>query len=145
MNTQRKSQPFLSQIGSAVVIVCFFLPWASCQGEEVKSGAEMGGVAWLVLFAAGIIVASVHYFGSIGSLSRARNIVRVCAVLALAIMVERYFSARNDLGELLKIEYGSIGTLGGLLLALYGSLFLDDPEEGPPGPTPKRQTQDSVD
>jgi small neutral amino acid transporter SnatA (MarC family) len=100
----------------------------------------MGGLAWLVLLAACVIVGSVHYFGSAGTLAKARYIVVSSAILAILVMAERYVYARNELGELLKIEYGSVGTFGGLLLALYGSLYLVAPEnesssnnEGDPG------------
>ena len=134
MKTERKNQPLISQIGGIVAMACFFLPWASCQGEDMTSGAEMGGITWLVFIAAGAIAGSAHYFNSNGSPAKAKPIVIASGIAAIAVMVLRYFAAREEIGQLLKIEYGGVCTLGGLLLALYGSLFLENPSESPSFP-----------
>lgn len=126
---KKESQPLFSQIGGLVGLVCFFLPWGSCQGNDPASGADLGGATWLVFFAAGLIAASVHYFGTKGELEKAKPIVILCSVVAIFILVLRYSAAREQIGNLLTIEFGGYGSLTGFLLALYGTLFLSNPSK----------------
>jgi len=69
---------------------------------------------------------SVHYFKSAGVLSRAKGVVRVASVVGLIALAIVFFQARQKWGELVKIDYGGVGTLAGFVVALYGSLFLED-------------------
>lgn len=121
----RRSQPLIAQAGALLAMVCFFLPWVSCLDEK-KSGIEIGGYAWVSVLSAGVILMTVHYFRSAGALSRAMGVVRVAAVAALLSLIIVYAQAHQKFGDLLKIEFGSVGTVAGFIVALYGSLFLED-------------------
>jgi len=128
-----KKQPALSQAGGLVVLVCFFLPWITRDGEEM-TGSKVGGITWLVLLAGLLVVGSVHYFRSIGRLSGSKVIIRSAVILSLILLVFKWLdlsSARIGIFPIgmltsYEIAYGGVGTLLGLLLAFYGTFFLDD-------------------
>lgn len=129
---------FLSPGGAVVALICFFLPWVkfSCTKgmEETASGADLGGVFWLVFVAAILILLAFLYFKSTGAVERAKPIVLLSGIGALAVVLFKYlrFAAgtKTEFGTIrpedigLTIQFGFVGTIFGLLIALVGTPFL---------------------
>jgi hypothetical protein len=133
---------FLTPAGAAFAAICFFLPWVefSCDGRTriSISGADMArndGIFWLVLGAALVILTSFFYFRSQKQLIQARPIVILSSVVGLGVLLFKFidFSKGTQiLGQTIKpadlglsIQFGGVGTLLGLVLAMVGSAFLE--------------------
>ena len=141
---------FLSPAGAVLAFICFFMPWVkfSCGGvTRSSSGADIGGALWLVPLAAAVILVAFFVLRGQKRVHRAKPFVIVSALVALAIMLIRYqnfvsemktqfgITRPEDIG--LKIEFGAIGTVIGLAVALIGALTLT--EESSIGPSPPAQ------
>jgi apolipoprotein N-acyltransferase len=138
----------ISPAGALLALVCFFLPWGrfSCAGVgRTLSGADIGGMLWIVFAAALVIPAAVAAGLLLRRLDRARLVVAGSALLALGVMLLQHLRfARGqgtgfgrvqpeDLGVQLRL--GGAGTVLGLLVALIGSVFLGSrPGRGRPEP-----------
>jgi hypothetical protein len=119
---------FLSPTGAGIVLICFFLPWVrvSCAGKEIIiSGANLGGIFWLVFVAGILTLLSSIYFKRRGKIKNAKPIMLICAVIALGTIAYKYISAvRNpDIPFYVPasainvdIKIGAIGTIAGLLM-----------------------------
>lgn len=128
---------FLSPAGALLTIVSFFLPWAkvSCAPvvNKTVSGASLGGMLWLVLPLAAVVLASFFYFLRRRSAGRSRPFVAVASAAALAIITAKCVSlsqgAQSGFSGVasgmvgLRVEMGGAGTLLGLALALAGALI----------------------
>lgn len=146
---------WLTPAGAGIALICFFLPWIefSCGGMKgTISGAEIGGVLWVVFVAALLSLLAFYYFRNYDELDRAKPVIILSALVALAIIIYRYFNYKSGMncfqggaGQLseipalkgflgdstqipefgFKIEFGAYGTLIGFLISLIGSHFLD--------------------
>jgi hypothetical protein len=138
---------FLTPFGAAVVVICFFLPWVefSCVGvRRTMSGAQLGGVFWLVSIAAAVALGAFVYCFSRGQARRSWPVAALTSLAALALIVYKYLSlwrgeetpygtiTPEDVG--LTIQPGAVGTVLGLLLVLVGVPFLRRPGRGGPQP-----------
>jgi hypothetical protein len=128
---------YLTPAGAAMAIVCFFLPWArvSCAPGVRKSfsGAQLGGIFWLVLGAALVALAAFVFFHARRRLEWARPIIILASLAALAVIVIKSIeyaqgrptpvgSVRPDPG--LRTKFGGAGTLIGHALAIAGAGFI---------------------
>jgi len=123
--TAEREHPYsiISPIGGIIAAVCFFMPWVGCMGQN-SSGADAGGVLWLVFLAALGIVGVFLHFKSSGTLSEAKLPVIGCAVVGIAIMLLKYVAFLNsEYSEFFKLRFGSIGTLLGFVAAMYGTSY----------------------
>jgi hypothetical protein len=154
---------WLTPAGSGIALICFFLPWVEFSCGSVKgtiSGAEMGGVMWVVFVAALLSLLAYYYFRNNDELDRAKPVVVLSALVALAIIVYRYFNYKSGINccqggaeqlgaipaihELMgnadipefgfSFQFGAYGTVIGFITSLVGSYFLDKEEiiEKPP-------------
>ncbi len=131
-------KPFASlatPAGAAIAAICFFLPWieASCGPVTVRAnGARIGGIFWLVLTAAVLIMVSCLVLQRRGKLLWLRNITLGCSACALIIILYKFFDTFfsgkvnlniSDAGSVLR--FGAFGTIFGFLLAVLGAVYLD--------------------
>lgn len=157
---------FISPAGAAVAVVCFFLPWVevSCNsfgGRQIQSvsGADIGGVLWIVFVAAVAIIVAVLVHRAQNQTHKAQPIVILCSIAAFVVMLIQYVRFSNDtsgqqtpfgkirpedLGFSFSLQIGGIGTLLGFVLALIGCAFLkphlahfDQDRTDNPGPAPR--------
>jgi hypothetical protein len=125
---------FISPAGALLAAVCFFLPWGqfSCAGmSRTLSGAEIGGVFWIVFAAALAIPPTLAAGWVLRRLRLARIGVAGLALLALGILFfEQIGFARGQetgFGRVhaqnvgVQLRPGGAGTVLGLLIALAGS------------------------
>ena len=128
---QNDNNALLSQSGAIIAAVSFFLPWIGCDNQTI-SGADMGGVLWIVFIAALIILGSTIYFKNLGILEKSRPIVITSALVAIGLMLYEYIKIKNnELSGFLDfdIKFGSISTLIGFILALFGSNNLESKKQ----------------
>lgn len=129
MNEERTR--LLSPIGGAVAAICFFMPWVGCMGQQ-HSGADLGGSLWLVFFSAVGTVGLFFHFRSKDELPKARTPIIICATIGIAIMLLKYFSLlASEYSEMFKLKFGSVATLLGLAVAIYGTSHLSQESRQP--------------
>lgn len=146
---------WLTPAGAGIALICFFLPWIEFSCGSMKgsiSGAEIGGVIWVVFVAAVLSLLAFYYFRNYDELDRAKPVVILSALVAIAIMVNKYFNYKSGMGccqggmeqlgnipamkEILgestdipnfdyNVKFGAYGTALGFLISLIGSNFLD--------------------
>lgn len=128
---------FLTPAGAMVALICFFLPWVkiSC-GRTVKtfSGPEIGGIFWLVLVAALVILVVFFYFRNKTRIEKTKPVAILASLFAFAVMFIKYFSlVWGQMNVLVRagtkpmhfnIHVGAIGTVIGFVLVIIGSLFI---------------------
>jgi Co/Zn/Cd efflux system component len=128
-------------VGAILAAICFFLPWVkfSCSGiEKTASGSELGGILWLVLLAALVVVGAFFFFRNQGQIQKSKPIILVSSIVALAVMIVRYIifmsGEKTQFGTIrpqdigLSFQFGAIGTLIGFIVALFGTTFLKSDE-----------------
>ena len=138
--TTMPPKPFLPPAAALVGGICFFLPWAqfSCMGKTWRiSGANLGGVLWLVPLIAALMAAAFIYFYKVKRPEKCRCVFVIGAVAALLIMgyeIIRLATSPKPLYGLVKPERvglrilpGGIGMVLGFLAALVGARFLKPP------------------
>lgn len=110
----------LSAVGGIVAAVCFFLPWIGCPAGEL-SGADMGGTLWFVLLAAVGGLGLYFHFYSRKELARARLPVGVLSIAGMGLMIIQWLRLlSSEYAGMFRLRFGSIGTLLGFGLVLYG-------------------------
>lgn len=128
---------FLTPAGAMVVLICFFLPWVkvSC-GRIVRtfSGPAIGGIFWLVLIAALVIIVAFFYFRSKKQIQKSKYIVIFSSIVALVAIFIKYISlVCGQKNVLIKagtkaiqftILVGAMGTIIGFIVVVIGSFFL---------------------
>ncbi|HRS51452.1 MAG TPA: hypothetical protein P5067_03370 [Candidatus Marinimicrobia bacterium] len=138
MEEKKDSKIFLSPAGAIIALICFFLPWVrfSCMGETKNaSGADLGGLFWVVFAAAIFIVVIFFVFQKRKELAKSKSFILIASLAALVIILIQYvrFSSgkQTEFGRIrpqdigLTIQFGSIGTVIGFILSLIGSFFLN--------------------
>lgn len=128
---------FLSPAGAVIALICFFLPWVkfSCSGnEQTVSGSQIGGELWIVFTAAVVILGAFYLFRSQKQLDKARPVVILSSLAGLAVLLFKFLKfvtpqetefgtiTLKDIGS--SIQFGAVGTVIGLIMALIGSSFL---------------------
>jgi apolipoprotein N-acyltransferase len=89
---------WLTPAGAAIALICFFLPWVEFSCGEMRksiSGAEIGGIFGVVFAAAALSLLAFFYFKNTDELPRAKPIVILCSLVALAILIYRYFGFKS--------------------------------------------------
>ena len=144
---------FLTPFGAAVVVICFFLPWVkfSCVGvKRTMSGAQLGGVFWLVPIAGTVALGAFAYCFSRGQARKSWPVAVLASLAGLALIVYKYLSlwrgeetpygtiTPEDIG--LTVQVGAAGTVLGLLLVLAGVPFLRSPGRAGPQPGESGET-----
>jgi glucan phosphoethanolaminetransferase (alkaline phosphatase superfamily) len=128
---------FLTPAGAFIALICFFLPWVkiSC-GRTTKSfsGPDIGGIFWLVLIAALVMVAAFFYFRIKNQPEKSKYVAIIGSIVALAAIYIKYISVVYGQNSLLvkagtkvvrfKVQIGAIGTLFGLVLVIIGATFI---------------------
>jgi uncharacterized membrane protein len=135
--TKENKKLFLTPAGALIVLICFFLPWVkvSCAGRVKNvSGAEIGGIFWLVLVSALAIIVAFFYFRSQKKIEKSRPVAIPGSLLVLAVIFIKYVSlAWGQKSVFAKagskvidctIQLGAIGTVIGFVMTIIGSLFL---------------------
>lgn len=128
-STNGKGLSYVSAIGSSISLVCFFAPWIGCS-DKTLSGADLGGQMWIVFVTSAISLMAFIFFKSLKTLSKAKIIILLSTLAGLGFMLFKYskFQSNNDWG--IEIKWGSIATLAGMIISLFGVAFLTD--EGQP-------------
>jgi len=136
VSRSRRFSILASPAGAGIAIICFFLPWVevSCSAMTFRAtGAQLGGMFWVVLALAVIILASFIVFRLIRQPSRFKQVSVVASALALTIMLYEFISAFArggtdvNFGEIFTaLRIGSWGEFLGFMLALAGPLLWDE-------------------
>jgi hypothetical protein len=134
---KENKKTFLTPAGAIIALICFFLPWVkvSCAGRVKNvSGAEVGGIFWLVFVAALAIIVAFFYFRSKRQLEKSMPVAILGSLFALAVMFIRYISLSCGQKSVFAkagskvinctIQVGGIGAIIGFILAIIGALFL---------------------
>lgn len=115
---------YVSAIGSAISLICFFAPWIGCSDKTI-SGADIGGEMWLVFITSAISLIAFFFFKSLKTLSKAKAIIVLSSLVGLGFMLFKYYKFQNN-NYGFEIKWGSIATLGGMVISLLGVTFLAD-------------------
>ena len=129
---EKDSKRFITPAGAGIVAICFFLPWVrlGVQGfYHYDSGLQIANMSnsclmfWLILIAAIAIVVAFFVFEGQNNLKKMKPIVLVGAILSILIMV---IGNQQQIGcsRLSEIQYGSVGTLIGFIISVFGLQFL---------------------
>jgi predicted transporter len=138
--TQPKPQSnFLSPTGAVITIICFFLPWAKGCGGSKASATEIGGVLWLVLFAAIAILVIFFIHHSNNEDHKAKPIITISALVGLGAIIAqvlisfnqvKHLFSRAEIGDMIEfMDIGAFGAILGLILALVGGMALSKRKE----------------
>ncbi len=134
----RRRSLFVGPAGAALLVVCFFLPWArfSCGpglGATV-SGPRLGGIAWLAvvagvaLLAAFVLLLRVRRPHLAWPLPAAAALVAVaaiaCGLQELSRGINLGITHVKPAGLSIHWRPGGIGVIAGLLLLLGGTVLL---------------------
>ncbi len=102
---------------------------------KYASGADLGGMFWVVFAAAIFIVLIFFVFQTRKELAKSKPFILIASLAALVIILIQYI--RFSSGELtefgrirpqdigLTIQFGGIGTVIGFILSFIGSFFLN--------------------
>lgn len=130
---------WISPSAAAFVVICFFLPWIewSCFGARVPvTGVQLADrdPSFLLYPAAAILSIIVYFiFKSQRRLWMARPYILISSAVALFLLFYKVnsipsaevFGTRISVSDLgLKPQIGSIGTVIGFLLAMFGCIFM---------------------
>jgi len=115
---------YVSAIGCAISLICFFAPWIGCSNKTV-SGADIGGEMWIVFGTSAISLMAFFFFKSVKTLSKAKIIILMSSLAGLGFMFFKYYKFQNN-NYGFEIKWGSIATLVGMVISLLGVAFLTD-------------------
>jgi hypothetical protein len=133
-----KPSAFISPAGAGIALICFFLPWVKldCGNGMVKnfSGANIGGVLWIVFLAALASLILFFVFYSSKKLHIAKLYIIISSALGLLTMVMKYITFKNSSGSIsdlgikpqdigISIQAGSIMSALGFVLSIVGALL----------------------
>lgn len=123
-STNENGLSYVSVIGSAISLICFFAPWIGCS-DKTMSGADIGGEMWIVFGTSAISLMAFFFFKSVKTLSKAKIIILISSLVGLGFMLFKYYKFQNN-NYGFEIKWGSISTLVGMLISLLGVAFLTD-------------------
>ena len=126
MNPENKI--YLSPVGGALAAICFFLPWVKVEcAPSASSGADIGGIVWLVLIAALVIIGSFFFYKNQNQLEQSKKIIRLSSWSAFAVLIIRYITfASSDYGKMgFTLQFGVFGTIIGFIGALVGTNYIE--------------------
>jgi len=128
---------FLTPAGAIIALICFFLPWVkvSCAGKvNYLSGAEIGGIFWLVLITALAIIVAFFYFRNQKKIEKSRPVAILGSIITLAVILIKYVSLAWEQKSVFAkagskvidctIQIGAVGTVIGFVMAVVGAGFL---------------------
>jgi hypothetical protein len=128
---------FLTPAGAFIALICFFLPWVkvSC-GRTTKyfSGPGIGGIFWLVLIAALVMMVAFFYFRNKNQPEKSKYVAIIGSIIALVAIYIKYISVVYGQNSLLvkagskvvrfKVQIGAIGSIFGFILILIGEVYI---------------------
>lgn len=128
---------FISPAGALIAGICFFLPWleVSCVNRKI-TGAGIGSIAWGIPALCLIILLLFFYYYYNTNLKKSKPFIisgAITGIIIIGIIAFKFMQqidvkypdrSLQDLG--IHIRYGILGTLGGLITSILGTLFLDD-------------------
>jgi hypothetical protein len=128
---------FLTPAGAMIALICFFLPWVkiSC-GKTTRSfsGPDIGGIFWLVLIAALVMVLAFFYFRRKNQLKITKYVAILGSIMALLAIIVKYISLVYGQNSIwikagtkairFKVQIGAVGTLFGLVLVIIGVVYM---------------------
>lgn len=115
---------FITPGGAGIAAICFFMPWVKACGQSV-SGDKMGGIFWVVFFAAIAIVGAFFFFRSKNEVEKTKPVAIIASIISLLILIVKYLEARKQLGGIIDFEIGAIGTVVGFALSIIGVAFIE--------------------
>lgn len=125
----KDNKRFITPSGAGLAAICFFLPWIRACGRDM-SGVQIANngesALWLVLLAAIAIVVVFFVYDSRNNLRKLKPIAICGAGLSLLILIIKYAQIKNRSGDMVEVEFGAVGTLLGLVAALFGIQFLGE-------------------
>ncbi len=124
-----KNKIYLSPAGGALAAICFFLPWVKVDCfPQAASGADIGGIVWLVLIAALVIIGAFFFFRNQNKIDQSKKIIMIGSWSALAVLLIRYISfASSDYGKIgFTLQYGVFGVIIGFIGALVGVNYIKE-------------------
>lgn len=133
MRSFKKLSPFATPAGAAIAVICFFLPWveASCGPVTVRAnGPRIGGIFWLVLAAAIVILVTFPYFWKRRQWFWLKVVTLAASAAGVIIILYKFFDVFSsgkvslkltDIASILRI--GSFGTILGFVLAALGAFY----------------------
>lgn len=121
---QESGSSFITPGGAGIAAICFFMPWVKACGQSV-SGAQMGGVFWVVFFAAVAIVGAFFFFKSQNEVEKTKPVAIIGSIISFLILIVKYSEARKQLGPMMDFEIGAIGTMVGFAAAIIGVAFIE--------------------
>lgn len=121
---EESGSSFITPGGAGIAAICFFMPWVKACGQSV-SGAQMGGVFWVVFFAAVAIVGAFFFFRSQNEVEKTKPVAIIGSIISILILVVKYQEARKQLGGMIDFEIGAIGTVAGFAAAIIGVAFIE--------------------
>lgn len=139
--------------GGVIAAICFFLPWVkiNCMGEVKRaSAADLGGNLWIVFAASLLIILVSVLWRHRNHFTKLKSVTIPASLIGLAVMiyalVKIYQGQETELGRIsaadlnLSIEFGAVGSMIGLLLALVASVMLKAAEPASNVSEPELQT-----
>ncbi len=136
---------FVGPAGAALLVVCFFLPWArfSCGpglGRTI-SGPLLGNVAWLALVAGLVLIGAFALLWRVGRLHLAWPLpaaAAIVAILSIASDLDKLtgcihvgFTRLKPASLSVHLRPGGVGVIAGLILLLFGTVLLLPRRFGP--------------
>ncbi len=122
-----KNKIFLSPAGGILATICFFLPWIKVDCfPQAASGADIGGIVWLVLISSLVIVGSFFFYRNLHRIEQSKKLITISSWSAFAILIIRYISfASSDYGKIgFTLQYGVFGVIIGFIGALVGVNYI---------------------
>ncbi len=126
-----KNKIFLSPVGGIVAAICFFLPWVKVDCfPQAATGADIGGILWIVFIAALVVIGSFFYYRQQNHIEQSKKIIMISSWSALALLLIRYISfAGSDYGKIgFTLQYGIFGVIIGFIASLVGVKYIE-PEQ----------------
>jgi predicted permease len=123
---------FFTPAGAAIAFLSFFLPWIqiSCLGRSSYSGMDFGGIYWLVLLMAAVILGAFFLLRKLRRMDLLKTVTVGATIVACGVIVYGCFAIAGGKRILfvrlgpddvnLRLHLGGYGTFLGYFLALVG-------------------------
>ncbi|MHB2153183.1 hypothetical protein ACX8XN_02150 [Calditrichota bacterium GD2] len=130
---------YITPTGAVIAMIFFFMPWLkmSCMGRtQYASGADLGGVFWIIFAAAIFILLIFIYFKNQNQLEKAKPFVALSAVVSFLIILWKYVEISNgiktEFGKItakelgLSPQFGLFFTILGFIISLFGLIYFEN-------------------